>query len=86
MFTQINLDKAFNTSRPIFNIFVYQTEDTLAQVQAAGYFSESRFAANGSNPDPDWNGAKLEVRTSDGYAEGFIDGGTGTFTAALSSL
>lgn len=86
MFTQVNLAKSFNTSRPIFDIFVYQTQDTLAQVQAAGYFAESRFSANGSIPDPGWDGGKLEVKTSDGYAEGFIDGGTGTFTASISSL
>jgi hypothetical protein len=86
MFTQVNLDKSFNTSRPIFDTFVYQTEDTLAEVQVAGYFAESRFAANGSTPDPGWDGAKLEVKTSDGYAEGFIDGSTGTLTVSLSSL
>jgi len=82
MFTQRMLDKKDNQSRDIFDTFIYRSDsDSLADVQAAGYFSKSRFA----DSDPGWNGGKLEVLASDGYAEGFIDGATGTFTASISS-
>ena len=82
MFTQFKLDKKVNQTRGIFDIFIYRSDtDTLADVQVAGYFLESRF----SGQDEGWNGAKLEVKASDGYAEGFIDAATGTFTASISS-
>lgn len=84
-FDQFKLDKKTNQTRGIFDIFIYRTDDTLADTQVAGYFSRSRFADNGSDPDEGWDGAKLEVRASDGYAEGFVDGATGTFTVEISS-
>ena len=86
MFNKFMLDKKDNQSRNIFDTFIYRSDtDTLAQVQGVGYFVASRFAANGSTPDKDWNGSKLEAKCSDGYYEGFIDGTTGTVTASISS-
>jgi len=85
-FVQRRLDKKVNQSRGIFDTFIYKTEDTIADVGAAGYFSDSRFAEGNIAEDPEWDGAKIEVRSSDGYAEGFVDGSTGTWTASLSSV
>ena len=84
-FNQEKLDKTINQTKGIFDTFIYKTDDTLVDVQAAGYFAASRFAASGSTPDEGWDAAKLEVKTIDAYAEGFINGATGTFTASLSS-
>ncbi len=85
MFTQFMLDKKSNQTRGIFDTYIYRSDtDTLAEIQAAGYFLGSRFAPEGSNPDKGWPEGKLEVRASDGYAEGFIDAATGTFTASIS--
>jgi hypothetical protein len=84
-FNQQKLAKVINQASGIFDTFIYKTDDTLAGVAAAGYFSASRFADTGSTPDAGWDGAKLEIKTSDGYCEGFVDGSTGTFTVSLSS-
>ncbi len=81
MFTQFMLDKKDNQTRNIFDTYIYRSDvDNLAAVQVAGYFADSRFVGVDG-----WDGAKLEVKASDGYAEGFIDAATGTFTASISS-
>ena len=81
-FDQFMLDKKVNQTRGIFDIFIYRNDsDTLADMQVAGYFSASRFAG----VDDGWNDGKIEVKASDGYAEGFVDGSTGTFTISISS-
>lgn len=70
-FNQKNLDKAFNQTRDIFNIYVYKTEDTAAEVQTPGYFDEARFAR--TEPE-DWANGLILCNTSDAYFEGFMDG------------
>ncbi len=83
MFNQFMLDKMSNQSRGIFDSYIYRSDsDNLATIQGVGYFSGSRFAPNGSSPDEGWDGGKLEVKASDGFAEGFINAETGTFTAS----
>ena len=81
MFVQFMLDKKDNQQRGIFDTFIYRSDtDTLAQVQAAGYFDGSRY----KDEDPGWVGCKIEAKCSDGYMEGFLDAATGTLTASIS--
>lgn len=80
MFAQRMLDLKSVQTRDIFNTYIYRSEtDTSADIQAAGYFNESRFADSDPNG---WANGKIEVRASDGYFEGFLDE-TGTLLAAL---
>ena len=69
-FNQAKLDKIDNQSRGIFDTYIYKTDDTCAEVQAAGYFTASRFA----KADPvSWENAIIEVQCADGFGKGFID-------------
>ncbi|HUV84218.1 MAG TPA: hypothetical protein VMV86_00830, partial [Methanosarcinales archaeon] len=69
-FKQEKVDKVSNQSRGIFDTFIYKTDDTCAEVSAAGYFSECRFAIN----DPEsWNNSIMEVLSSDCFTKGIID-------------
>ena len=68
-FTQFKLDIASEQTRGIFNTYVYQTEDTTAEVQTAGYFIQSRFDL----VDEDGCGALIRCCCSDGFFEGFVD-------------
>ena len=68
-FTQFKLDIATEQARGIFNTYVYETDDSIANIQAVGYFSRSRFA----DTDPDWLKAKIGAQCSDGFVTGFID-------------
>jgi len=79
MFTQFMLDVKSVQTRDIFNTYIYKTDDTVADIQAAGYFIDSRFSGTDG-----WDGGKIEARCSDGYAEGFVDEATGTFTLSIS--
>lgn len=81
-FVQQMLDVSDIQTRDIFNTYIYRSEtDTKADVQAVGYFAQSRFAQS----DPDrWFQGKVEVRASDGYLEGFLDT-NGTLTPVLES-
>lgn len=74
-FNQRKFDIATEQTRGIFNTYVYQTDDTAAEVLESGYFSESRF------PLVDGDGCSALIRCccSDGFFEGFV-GGTGTIT------
>ena len=66
-FEQFKLDKSINQSRGIFDKYVYQTDDAIAAVEAAGYFAKSRFAI-----DDDWVGSVIECQCLDGYIFGTI--------------
>ena len=69
-FNQFKLDIASVQTRGIFNTYVYQTEtDTTADVQAAGYFAQSRFEL----VDGDGCGALIRCCCSNGFFEGFVD-------------
>ena len=69
-FNQFKLDKSNNQSRGIFDTYIYKTEDTCAEVSAAGYFDASRFAQR----DPvSWNNSIIEVQCADGFGKGFIN-------------
>lgn len=61
-FEQFSLDRSFNQSRGIFDKYIYRSSnDSLADIQQAGYFTKSRFVT-------DWAKGILEVDASDGYA------------------
>ena len=69
-FNQFKLDIATEQTRGIFNTYVYQSdEDTVAQVQAAGYFIQSRFEL----VDTEGCNALIRCCCSDGFFEGFTE-------------
>lgn len=74
-FTQFKLDVATEQSRGIFNQYVYETTDTVAETQETDYFAQSRFASL----DPDWFGSFITCKCSDGIFTGEITTG-GTIT------
>ncbi len=78
-FEQNKLDRSALQTRGIFNKYVYETDDTVADVQAPNYFAESRFVEI-DGPDTNgmgWLGGVIECKCSDGYIIGQIgDGGT----------
>ena len=79
-FIQFQVTKIAKQSRGIFDTYIYRTKDTCAEVSAAGYFDECRFAIG----DPDsWNFAIIEVLASDCYSKGTIV--NGDFVALVSS-
>lgn len=82
-FNQFTFDVASTQSRGIFNNYVYRTTDTIAQVKAAGYFAQCRFAVS-NGPDTNgfgWNGANVECYCADGYMVGQMVAATGTITS-----
>lgn len=86
-FTQEKIDRASAQSRGIFNNYVYRTTDTMAQVKAAGYFAQCRFAIL-DGPDTNgfgWNGGNIECYCSDGYMIGQMNAATGTMTGLFSA-
>lgn len=86
-FTQLTIDRASTQSRGIFNNYVYRTADTIAQVKAAGYFAQCRFAIS-DGPDTNgfgWNGGNIECYCSDGYMIGQMNAATGTMTGLFSA-
>lgn len=86
-FTQEKIDRASVQSRAIFNNYVYRTNDTMAQVKAAGYFDKCRFAiedgpaSNGFG----WNNGNIECYCSDGYMIGQMDALTNTLVSLLTA-
>lgn len=86
-FNQLKLDRSVLQSRGIFNKYVYETDDTIEEVQATGYFSESRFKEidNDSTNGKGWNGGIIECSCSDGFFIAKIDGDTGSVSDALPS-
>lgn len=74
-FTQFKLDVATTQARGIFNQYVYETGDTIAETQAVGYFEQSRFA----DRDTDWFGSFITCKCFDGSYTGEITTG-GTVT------
>lgn len=82
-FTQEKIDRATIQSRGIFNTYVYTTADTVAQVQAVGYFKDCRFAVLDGplGNSTGWHNGIIEARCSDGYMIGTMDAATGTMTS-----
>lgn len=86
-FTQFTFDRASVQARGIFNNYVYRTTDTIAQVKAAGYFAQCRFAVI-DGPDTNgfgWNGGNIECYCSDGYLLGQMNAATGTMAGLFSA-
>lgn len=86
-FTQEKIDRASAQSRAIFNNYVYRTTDTIAQVKAAGYFAQCRFAIE-DGPDTNgfgWNGGNVECYCADGYMIGQMNAATGTMSALFTA-
>lgn len=77
-FNQFKLDRSVKQARGIFNKYIYETDDTIAEVTSAGYFSQSRFAItdNDETNGMGWNGGIVECSCSDGYLIGQISGGS----------
>ena len=73
-FEQFKLETATFQARGIFNNYVYSTPDSMADVQATGYFIHSRFSEN-----VDWFVSYIECKCGDGTFTGVMDA-TGTLT------
>lgn len=71
-FTQFKLDRSVLQARGIFNKYVYETDDTIAEVLTSGYFASSRFATtdNDETNGMGWSGGIIECSCSDGYLVG----------------
>lgn len=78
-FTQFKLELATSQARGIFNNYVYETDDTVADTKVMGYFAASRFA--GRTPEI-WIGSFITCNCSDGIWEGQI--GTGDTVTPIS--
>lgn len=63
-FQQFKFDKIATQSRGIFNIYIYETEDTLIDVLATDYFLPCRF-----HNESDWAGSIIKCKCSDGMFE-----------------
>ncbi len=72
-FNQAKLDRSVLQNRGIFNKYVYETDDAIAETQAAGYFSQARFRTidEGNNSDG-WIGGIIECNCSDGFYRGQV--------------
>lgn len=75
-FQQRKLDRSVLQSRGIFNKYIYAPDngDTIADITAANYFADARFASiDGENTNGmGWVGGIMEVMASDGYFVGEI--------------
>lgn len=73
-FNQFKLDRSVLQARGIFNKYVYETDDTIADVQQAGYFNQSRFIEiDGPQTNSDgWVGGIIECNCSDGFFRGQV--------------
>lgn len=67
-FNQFTLDQSIDQARGIFNEYIYKTPDTKEDVQAVGYFGESRFIDS-----PDWVGSLITASCIDGFITGSIN-------------
>ena len=63
-FLQFKFDQVTFQSRDIFNTYIYETDDTIADVLTTGYFDACRFAQS-----DDWVGSIIQCKCSDTYAE-----------------
>lgn len=72
-FNQFKLDRSALQSRGIFNKYIYETDDTIADVLAQDYFIKSRFYS-----EDGWSGGVIEISCSDGHISGSINGGSVT--------
>lgn len=63
-FLQFKFDQVTFQSRDIFNTYIYETDDTIAEVLTTGYFDACRFAQS-----DDWAGSIIQCKCSDTYAE-----------------
>ena len=72
-FQQFKFDQVTFQSRDIFNTYIYETDDTIADVLTTGYFDACRFAQS-----EDWVGSIIQCKCSDTYAEVYAlaDGAT----------
>lgn len=79
-FVQEKIDRSAEQSRGIFNKYVYQTDDTMADVQSSGYFAGCRFAiSDGPDTNSDgWHDGVVECQCADGYLIGRMDSSSGT--------
>jgi hypothetical protein len=86
-FTQEKIDRSADQARGIFNKYVYRTADTIAEVQAAGYFAACRFATSDgpSTNSNGWHQGVIECHCSDGYLIGVMDGATNTLEGSFSA-
>lgn len=86
-FTQYKLDRSVLQARGIFNKYIYETDDTIAEVTSPGYFIESRFIQidNDETNGMGWSGGILECSCSDGYIVGQISADGLSLTNALPS-
>ena len=86
-FTQFTIDRASTQTRGIFNNYVYRTSDTMAQVKAAGYFAQCRFAISDGSDSTGfgWNGGNIECYCSDGYMIGQMNASTNTLSALFTA-
>lgn len=86
-FVQEKIDRSSEQSRGIFNKYVYRTTDTIAEVQAPGYFSACRFSISDgpSTNGNGWHRGVIECHCSDGYLIGMMDGETGTLSGEFSA-
>lgn len=86
-FNQNKLARSIIQTQGIYNKYVYETDDTIADVTTAGYFSESRFIdidgpqTNGMG----WVGGIIECQCSDGYFIGVISEDGDSLTGATPS-
>lgn len=71
-FTQYKLDRSVLQARGIFNKYIYETDDTIAEVLTPNYFAESRFIQidNDQTNGMGWSGGVIECSCSDGYLIG----------------
>lgn len=89
-FKQFKLDRSILQSRDIFNKYIYETEDTIAETLVVDYFEASRFKEI-DNPDTNgmgWIGGIIEAQCLDGYYIGEIqaDGSTAVIVVSSSSV
>ena len=63
-FQQFKFDQVTFQSRDIFNTYIYETDDTIADVLTTGYFDACRYAAS-----PDWIGSIIQCKCSDGFVD-----------------
>lgn len=85
MFVQAKIARSVGQAQDIFNKYVYETTDTISQVQEAGYFLACRFAQE-DGPDTNgngWHDGIIEARCSDGYVIGKMNAATGTMTVSI---
>jgi hypothetical protein len=84
-FNQSKLTRSVEQSNGIFNKYVYETDDAMAEIQSDGYFIASRFARYDSDDTNSmgWHHGIIEAQCSNGYLIGLIDGDTGSLSPLI---